>query len=300
MTLIALTYRKLVPRDFKILGIVEREMARYEYVPLEVIERRARMPSTHVALTLQKLNRLKLLRRRLGDYVGYRLTYLGLDMLALHSLVERGVLQALGTELGVGKESDVYSGLTPSGERVIVKFHRVGRTSFQRVARVRSYAGSPGMDWFRLAKIAGQREYRALEELYKAGALVPKPYSYSRHVVVTAYIEGVELYAYRSPMDPEAMLGRILDTLRIAYLEVGIVHGDLSEYNVLVSVTEEGDEEPYIIDWPQYVEREHPSAPALLRRDVEYITRFFRKRYGVNVDSDKALGYVKGEAEDWS
>ena len=298
MVLIALTYKKLVDRDFKVLSIIEREMTRYEYVPIEIIERRAKMPSTHVAMVLRKLNMLKLVKRRLGEYLGYRLTYLGLDMLALRSLVERGILHALGDKLGVGKESDVYSGLTPSGERVIVKFHRVGRTSFQRVVRVRHYAATkPYASWYELAKIAGQREYHALEELYRVGALVPRPLGYSRHVVVTEFIEGVELYLYENAADPEKMLKDVLDTLRKAYLEVGIVHGDLSEYNVLVAVI--GDEEkPYIIDWPQYVEREHPAAEQLLRRDVEYIAKFFRKKYKISIDSEKALKFVRGELEE--
>ncbi len=299
MVVIALTYKKLTRRDFHILSIIERNMYKYEYVPLEVIERQARMPSTHVSMVLQKLNKLKLVKRRLSDYLGYRLTYLGLDMLALHSLVERGILHALGDKLGVGKESDVYSGLTPSGERVIVKFHRVGRTSFQRVLRVRVYAvDKPGYDWYALAKIAGQREYRVLEDLYKVNALVPRPYSYSRHVVVTEYIEGIELYAYKNPLDPVSMLARIAETLRKAYLDVGVVHGDLSEYNILVKITDDDEELPYIIDWPQYVEKENPAAQQLLNRDVEYIVRFFKKRYGVNIDSKTVLDYVTGERED--
>lgn len=297
MVLLALTYKKLVGRDFRVLSVIEREMPRYEYVPIEVIERRLRIPSSHVAMSLQKLNQLKLVRRRLGDYVGYRLTYMGLDMLALYSLVERGILHALGDKLGVGKESDVYSGLTPSGTRVIVKFHRVGRTSFQKIVRVRHYAaGKPYSSWLQLAKLAGQREFRALDELYRAGALVPKPLGYSRHAVVTDYIEGAELYMYKDAIDPESMLRDIVDTLRKAYLDVGIVHGDLSEYNILV-VVEDDRERPYIIDWPQYVEKEHPSAEQLLRRDIEYVARFFRKRYGVEADVEKLIKYVKGEIE---
>ncbi len=297
MVLIALTYKKLVERDFRILGVIEAEMPRYEYVPLDVIERRSRLPSSQVYASIQKLNQLKLVRRRLGDYVGYRLTYLGLDMLALRSLVERGILQALGNTIGVGKESDVYSGLTPSGERVIVKFHRVGRTSFQRVLLVRPYLrDKPAYSWLYLAKLAGEREFKALQELYSVGARVPKPIGRSRHVVVTEYVEGVELYEYRDPIDPEAMLVKILETLRKAYLEVGIVHGDLSEYNIMVTIKND-EEEPLIIDWPQYVQREDPSAENLLRRDVSYVLRYFRKAYRVEMDVEKAIAYVKGEAE---
>ncbi len=298
MVILALTYKKLVDRDFRVLGVIERETMRYEYVPVEIIEKLAGMPSTHVKLSLDKLNRLKLVQRRLGSYIGYRLTWMGLDILALKSLVDRGILEALGDKLGVGKESDVYSGLAPGGKRVIVKFHKIGRTSFHHIIKHRPYAAEkPWATWMIVAKISAEREYRALEELWKVGARVPKPIARSRHAVVTEYVEGVELYEYREAQDPEAILEKILETVRKAYLEVGIVHGDLSEYNILVTIREDGEEEPLIIDWPQYVEREHPLAEQLLRRDVEYVIRFFRRRYRVEADVEKALAYVRGEAE---
>ncbi|MET1128636.1 MAG: RIO1 family regulatory kinase/ATPase [Thermoproteota archaeon] len=296
--MLALLYKRLTERDFRVLLSVEAGLARFEYVPVEFIVRKSRLPESVASSVLSKLNKLKLLERRVGNHIGYRLTYLGMDIIALHSLVERGVVHALGDKLGVGKESEVYSGLTPSGDRIIVKFHKLGRTSFHKVARVRPYVvDRPYMSWLQLARIAGQREFRALDELYKAGALVPKPLGYSRHAVVTEYVWGVELYRYTSAQDPEAILAKVLDTVRKAYLDVGIVHGDLSEYNIIVSVEEDGNEVPYVIDWPQYVERDNPAAESLLRRDVEYIVKFFNKKYKLNVDLEKALRYVKGEAE---
>ena len=299
MSRLALTYKKLVDRDFKILSIIERSMNQYEYVPVEVIERRAKLPSPHVHLSLSKLNQLKLVRRRLGEYIGYKLTWMGLDVLALHSLVERGIVYALGDKLGVGKESDVYSALTPSEERIIVKFHRLGRTSFQRIARYRPYVrDKPWTSWMAVAKIAGEREYKALVELYEAKASVPKTIGYSRHAVVIEYINGVELQEYRVAEDPEYMLGKIVETLHIAYTVVGIVHGDLSEYNILVEIRDD-KETPLIIDWPQYVPREDPSAEQLLRRDVDYILRFFRKTYKIHADPERVLKYIRGEKESW-
>ncbi len=295
MVLLAITFKKLVRNDFRILRIIERFLSRYEYVPVEIIERYARIPSKHVALILRKLNRLGLVERKIGDYTGYRLTFMGLDILALKALVDRGVLSALGDKLGVGKESDVYVGITPSGEKVIVKLHKLGRTSFRGVTRVRAFATTkPFSSWLMLAKISGQREYRVLEELYRVHANVPAPISYSRHAVVAKFIEGIELYRYKSPIDPDNILSQIVETIRKAYLDVGVVHGDLSEYNVMVSLENER-EKPYIIDWPQYVEKDHPSAEYLLRRDIEYIARFFEKKYRVIVSLDKLLKFVKGE-----
>jgi len=292
---IAYIYRQLNERDFKVLLAIEKYMPRYEYVAVELIDRETRLPPNMLNYSLLKLNRLKLIKRRTGSYIGYCLTYLGYDCLALRSLVERGVLAALGDKMGVGKESDVYEGLTPANDKVIVKFHRAGRTSFKHIKRVRTYATErPEYSWLLQAKIAAEREYKVLDELYKVKARVPKPIGRSRHVVVTEFIEGIELYRYKDAMDPLGMLKKILETIRKAYLHAGIVHGDLSEYNVMVQIVDD-EEEPYIIDWPQFVEKEHPSANSLLERDVTYVIKFFKKRYGVDISREKALKYVKGE-----
>ena len=46
--------------------------------------------------------------------------------------------QQVGQKVGVGKESDIYLAQTESGEEVILKLHRLGRTSFRAVKNVRT------------------------------------------------------------------------------------------------------------------------------------------------------------------
>ncbi len=293
MVKIGIIYKQLSEKDFRVLNSIEKMINRYEYVPLEIIEKKSKIPETQLVLVLSKLHRLGLVKRiSRGGYKSYRLTYLGLDMLALNILVRRNILEAIGDKLGVGKESDIYRGLTPGGREVIVKFLRIGRTSFRRTRIVRSWADDPRYTWFQQSKIAAEREYKALKELYQVNAVVPYPLAYNRHVVVIEYINGVELYTKPKIRDPYLVLKTILDTLRKAYIEVGIVHGDLSEYNILVDIE---NNKPYIIDWPQYVYREDSNADELLRRDIKYIIRFFNKNYDVEIDHDKAYMYVRGE-----
>lgn len=288
--MIGLTYRKLSDVDFKVLKMLEGGMARFEYVPLEWLERRWRGRVSYLHNSISKLNRLKIVRRRLSPYLGYELTWRGYDLLALRSLVEMDILEALGDIIGVGKESQVYSGLTPGGKRVIVKIHRVGRTSFKQTARFRTYRSVRDLrSWIEESITAAEREYRALEELLKVEGSVPKPIGRSRHVVVTEYVDGALLYKIGDLKNPVRVLEETIDTVKKAYWEVGIVHGDLSEYNVMV---EFGSEKPYIIDWPQYVYKDHPSALKLLERDVKYLTRYFNKRYRVNLDYKALLEYV--------
>ncbi len=288
-------YRLLSRRDLAILRIIEKFMKQYEHVPLDIIVSKSKMPDKEVSLSLSKLNKLKLVKRFRGDYTGYLLTYLGYDCLALDDLVRRNVIYALGPKLGVGKEADLFRALSPTNEKIVVKFHRIGRVSFRHTRKYRPYVDDkPHISWLLQSTISADREFKALLECEKVEVNVPKVLGRSRHAVVMRYIDGILLYKYRNPADPEAILIEILDSVRKAFLKVGIVHGDLSEFNVMV---EFNSEKPIIIDWPQYVEKNHPSAEQLLERDVRYITLFFKKKFKVEVDVEKALRYVRGESE---
>ncbi|WP_448577711.1 RIO1 family regulatory kinase/ATPase domain-containing protein [Thermosphaera sp.] len=289
---IGLAYKSLTERDFAVLRAIEEYSSRYEYVPLELIEKRTRIIEEHLMLILSKLSKLKMVKKEsIAGYKSYRLTYLGHDMLALNGLVRKNVLEALGDKIGVGKESEIYIGLAPGEVKVAVKFLRIGRTSFHRTKILRTWVEEPHTSWYKQARIAAEREFKALKELSLQRALVPTPFGYDRHVVVTEYVEGVELYRRPTLENPEEVFWKAIDTLRIAYQDVGIVHSDLSEYNILVRVD---DQTPLIIDWPQYVYRDHPSSMDLLRRDVEYLVKFFNKVYRVDIQIEDALKKILG------
>jgi len=283
-------YKSLFEEDFKVLRVLERLHGRREYIPLSLIERESGIHEEKLVLILSKLHALGLVRREsIGDEKAYRLTYTGYDMLALRALVKLNVIEALGDKIGEGKESEIYEGLAPGGVHVAVKFLRLGRTSFKKTKRVRDWAITESLSWYRQSVVAAEREYSALRELAIHKALVPVPVGYNRHVVVTEFISGVELYRKPELENPRGVLNSVLETLAIAYHKAQIVHGDLSEYNILVKLE---DEKPYIIDWPQYVYRDDPRACELLKRDVYYIVKFFKKNYAVEITLDNALRSV--------
>ena len=275
-------YKMLDENCFKVLYSIEYYTGKYEYVPVRLICKKTKIPPKKLDAILGFLNSLKIIKRRLGYEVGYSLTYKALDLIAIKSLVERGVLEAIGEKIGVGKESDIYEALGPGGVRLALKLHRLGRTSFKQTLRLRPYVlEKESTLWIEEAKLSAQREYKALHELSMYTKYVPKPIAYSRHAVVTDFIEGIELYKIRSLSDPNSVLEKVIEVVKIAYKKVGIVHGDLSEYNIIVSFPEEN---PKVIDWPQYLYSEHPSALEILKRDVMYVVRYFNKRFGLNVN----------------
>jgi RIO kinase 2 len=94
------------------------------------------------------------------EYNGYRLSYLGYDILALHALLARGVVVSVGNQIGVGKESDIFEALDPDGGEVVLKLHRLGRTSFRAVRRSRDYLrGKSKASWLYMSRLAAVKEF---------------------------------------------------------------------------------------------------------------------------------------------
>ncbi|RLI09195.1 serine/threonine protein kinase, partial [Candidatus Bathyarchaeota archaeon] len=226
--------RALEPEDLRVLRALEELMTSYEYVPVEAIRRASGLHPRELAYRLGRLHEMGLIRRWIGPYTGYVLRMAGHDLLALHALVKADVLEAFGKPLGVGKEADVYDALTPDGRRVAVKFHRLGRVSFRQTSRLRGYvAEGVWADWYIRSRSAAKREFKALRLAFSAGVSVPETIARNRHVVVMDIIEGVELAEVSELPDPWATLTEILSNVRKAYLGAGIIHADLSEFNVI-------------------------------------------------------------------
>jgi len=72
---------------------------------------------------------------------GYALTNMGYDYLVLKCFMKRGSVKKVGLKIGSGKESDIYMCTTEDPDRpvAIIKFARLGRTSFRSVKNNRDY-----------------------------------------------------------------------------------------------------------------------------------------------------------------
>jgi RIO kinase 2 len=283
---------KLKPKHFQILHAIEKKMSKHQYVPEEVISNTVKLPSQKISRHLKYVHKYGLIQKWSGSYVGYELNTVGYDCLALNDLVEANILQAFGKPLGVGKESNVYDSLTAEGRRVAVKLHRLGRTSFRQTRRKRGYfTERRRINWLHQSKLAAKKEFKALKLVYSAGVDAPEPVSQNRHIIVMEMIDGTELFRYREFLNPERILKRILLNVRKAYLKAGIIHGDLSEYNIML----QPNLQIHIIDWPQYVDQNHPNAEQLLKRDIKNILKFFEHKQPVKTTFEEVFAYTKGK-----
>jgi len=287
-------FRGLQNEDFRVLQAIETGMSEHEFVPKEQIAKFTKFDlARDTDFRIKRLSKLGLIYNMRGAYVGYTLNYVGYDCLAINNLVKADVIQAFGKPLGVGKEADVFDALNNKGERMAVKFHRLGRISFRQIVRTRNYSTQRSEGWLYKSRHSAEREFEALQLLFPRRIAVPKPISHNRHVVVMGIIEGGELSEYREISRPEKILAEILRNVRKAYVKVGVIHGDLSEYNVILKP----NRHILIIDWPQYVTKDHPNAKELLTRDVQNILQYFRRKHKLDVNLNRTLEYVMGENE---
>ena len=277
--------RTLHKYEKSILAVLERQMTRYAWVPLEQLKTSTGFSESEVNYRLSRLIGWGMVRFNPVPYDGYALVFGGYDTLALASLSRKGTISALGTQLGEGKESVVYEalGLGP----VAIKFHRVGGRSFNSARLNREYMPDDGhCPWLIASKLSAEREYAALTALHP-NVSVPLPIAQNRHTVVMALINGANLNRCRLDA-PAEVLDEILANVRTAY-RAGVIHADLSEYNILVE-----DGRCVLIDWPQWVETGHPNAGAIIERDITNILTYFKRKYQLKYDREDAMLCVTG------
>ena len=116
---------------------------------------------------------------------------------------------------------------------------------------------------------------------------VPKPIAVKSNVVVMEFIGkgGVRASTLKEqpPEDSEKVYKVIVTYLKRLYQKAKIVHGDLSEYNIMM-----WKGKPVVFDVSQSVAIQHPLADFMLKRDLANVNRFFR-RQNVDVIPDEEL-----------
>lgn len=274
-----------------------RNIKNFEYIPVEYVVKKFEHLYTQkeIIARLKKLAQLKIIAKH-PSMEAYRITFLGLDCLALKILVTQNIIKAIGDIIGIGKESEVYQGLSENNDVVAIKFYKIGKRSFKNVAKYRGYYSDnlAESSWLRRSILAGRREKEVLTLLNNHNISgVPKIYGGALHCVVMEFIEGIRLNEVSELQDPSNIFNQIIEIVKCAYKDVGIIHGDLSEYNIMI--TRRDDEElAYIIDWPQYVSSASPLAQQLLKRDILNIVKFFRKRFRLNIDAEEVYKHIIG------
>jgi RIO kinase 1 len=140
-----------------------------------------------------------------------------------------------------------------------------------------------------------QKEFKNLELATRARVRVPRPIVVKNNVLIMEFIgkngESAPSLKEKAPRNPEKVYESLLTYVQRLYRKAGLVHGDLSEYNVMM-----WKGRTVLFDVSQAVLLVHPLADSLLRRDLTNINKYF-SRLGVKVPSvDECYRRVTGHA----
>jgi RIO kinase 1 len=234
-------------------------------------------------------------RKRLKDADQFKVEQSVFDdatFAAIYKLVQDGYIEAFGGPISTGKEANVYEALGSEDRDVAVKIYRINASNFRQM---RDYLeGDPrfesiGHDKKSVVLAWTQKEYANLTRARQAGVRVPEPLAVERNVLVMELVGLVEDRARRlaevNVENPETAYEVVREYMRRLY-SAGLVHGDLSEYNMIIH---EG--ELVVIDLGQAVTVHHPNADQFLRRDCRNVTKFF-SRQGLDTSERDLYGFV--------
>ncbi|MDY6778404.1 MAG: serine protein kinase RIO [Candidatus Nanohaloarchaea archaeon] len=200
---------------------------------------------------------------------------------ALYQLADSDAFQVMHGFVKEGKESNVCVAEREDGTPVAVKIYMVEAGNYQEMEKYLlndprfENLGNSHRDvihaWCR-------KEFKNLKRASNAGVSAPEPIDFLQNVLVMEFI-GDKLRPAPRVKDvvfeePEREFEDIIEDMRRLWQDEDMVHGDLSEYNLLWK------QRPYMIDLSQAVVRHHPLAEELLERDVENVVNHFNQRYG--------------------
>jgi RIO kinase 1 len=207
----------------------------------------------------------------------------------LQSLIDEGLIDGVQRQLKSGKEAEVY---------VVTCQTQVRAAKVYKSAQQRSFRQA--VDYTENRKVKNSRQARAMakgtrfgkalreeawqsaevDALYRlaaAGVRVPQPFNFLDGVLIMELVTGADGHVAPrlndlsfTAEDARAHHDALVREV-VRMLCAGVVHGDLSEFNVLLAA-----DGPVVIDLPQAVDAAgNHHAPRMLLRDVANLRAFF-------------------------
>ena len=198
-------------------------------------------------------------------------------LLTLYKLMTSGVIEKLKFPISTGKEGNVFLGTNESGRELAVKIYRTSNATYRSLARY--IEDDPRFRKVKrnrraLIKEWARKEFQNLHRYRKAELPVPEPVAVLGNILVMGHVSldgspapqlrNIELDANTL----QAVFDVVADFIVRGYSKAKLVHGDLSEFNILYS-----DSGPVVIDVGQAVISNYAMAPVYLKRDIENIRK---------------------------
>lgn len=197
----------------------------------------------------------------------------------INKLKVKGIIKEFVGIISAGKEANVYFAIGEGDRPLAVKIYKIDP---QNTKWMKNYIiGDPrfkkiGNSTHKIIYTWSKKEFKNLKQLYRKNIPVPEPLYCVNNIVVMEYIgddngtPAPKLKDLNPIPDPKLIFFQIIQSIEEMYLEANLVHGDLSEFNILY-----WEEKPVIIDVSQAVSTYHVNAPVFLKRDIINTFNFF-------------------------
>ncbi len=207
----------------------------------------------------------------------------------LNKLITNGPLESIKGVISAGKEANVYLAYDRQGKEVAIKIYKIDSNTSKWM---KDYIiGDPRFKKIphNISKIIylwASKEFKNLKRAHNAGLSVPEPIYIKNNILIMEYIgfgpiPAPKLKDIKQFNDISITFGEILSFIKSLYQKAKLVHGDLSEFNILYH-----NQKPVIIDMSQAVSIQHPKAEIYLVRDIKNVYNYFLKYGLTNLDPE--------------
>ena len=244
-----------------------------------------------------------MLTKRQENYKVIEEVFDHLTIEGIYKLIRQRVIGDIEGVIKAGKEARIYWGTSPEQKELAIKIYYTSTADFRkgmlkyiegdrRFKRIKKSPRGIIYTWT-------QKEFRNLQAAVESGVNAPRPIAFNRNILVMTFIgeDGIPAPLLREVdlEDPTEFYKMILLELKLLYTKASLVHGDLSEYNIMV-----WEGKPVIFDVSQALLIEHPLANSLLQRDIKNVNAYFKRLGADIIESEKVETWVKGGSENLS
>jgi RIO kinase 1 len=201
-------------------------------------------------------------------------------LMVIYEFLNKGVIDEIHGVVKSGKEARIYWGKDRDGKELAIKIYLTIASEFKK-GKLKYLEGDTRFKHIRhdtrsLVFAWALKEFKNLHLALNAKVKVPKPIAIKKNVLIMRFIgkngnPAPELKEI-PPKAPKIIYSKLLEYIKRLYQRAGLVHGDISEYNIMV-----WRGQPILFDMAQAVLISHPMATTFLKRDLQNLNRYFKK-----------------------